>query len=129
MYWLMTLRPDSPSFFSASSVGITEVRSWMMIEAEMYGMMLSAKIAMRSTAPPENMLNSPSTPPDCVLEALPQRLRIDAGQRDVGAEPVDDQRAEREPDALLQLFGLGDRPEIDVRRKLLGCRGHGLCPQ
>ena len=64
MYWLMTLRPDSPSFFSASSDGMTEVRSWMMIEAEMYGMMLSAKIAMRSTAPPENMLNRPSTPPD-----------------------------------------------------------------
>ena len=36
-----------------------------MIEAEMYGMMLRAKIAMRSTAPPENMLNSPSTPPAC----------------------------------------------------------------
>ena len=30
----------------------TEVRSWTMIDAEMYGMMLSAKIAMRSTAPP-----------------------------------------------------------------------------
>ena len=64
MYWFSTLRPDSPSFLRASSVGITEVRSWMMIEAEMYGMMLSAKIAMRSIAPPENMLNRPSTPPD-----------------------------------------------------------------
>jgi hypothetical protein len=64
VYWFRTLRPDSPSFFSASSVGMTEVRSWMMIEAEMYGMMLSAKIAIRSMAPPENMLNSPSTPPD-----------------------------------------------------------------
>ena len=47
MYWLMTLRPPSPSFFSASSVGTTEVSSWMMMEAEMYGMMLSAKIARR----------------------------------------------------------------------------------
>ena len=37
----------------------------MMMEAEMYGMMFSAKIAMRSTAPPENMLNRPSTPPAC----------------------------------------------------------------
>ncbi len=35
-----------------------------MIEAEIYGMMLSAKIAMRSTAPPENMLNRPRTPPE-----------------------------------------------------------------
>ena len=33
-----------------------------MIEAEIYGMMLSAKIAMRATAPPENMLNMPRMP-------------------------------------------------------------------
>ena len=36
-------------------------------------MMLSAKIAMRSTAPPENMLNSPSTPPAWLLEVLRER--------------------------------------------------------
>ncbi len=36
----------------------------MMIEAEMYGMMFSAKIARRCTAPPANMLNSSSTPLD-----------------------------------------------------------------
>ena len=33
-----------------------------MIEAEMYGMMPRAKIAIRPTAPPANMLNSPSRP-------------------------------------------------------------------
>ena len=43
------------------------------------------------------------------------------GQRDVGAEAVDDQRAEGEPDALLQLLGLGDGAEIDVGGKLFGC--------
>ena len=32
-------------------------------------MMPSAKIAMRCTAPPENMLNMPSTPPLCELNA------------------------------------------------------------
>ena len=37
----------------------------MMIDAEMYGMMFSAKIAMRSTAPPANMLNMPRMPDDC----------------------------------------------------------------
>ncbi len=58
----MTLRPASPSFFKVSSEGITDVISWMMIDAEMYGMMLSAKIAIRWTAPPENMLKSSSTP-------------------------------------------------------------------
>ena len=34
----------------------------MMIDAEIYGMMLSAKMAMRPTAPPENMLNMPRMP-------------------------------------------------------------------
>ena len=79
-----------------------------MMEAEMYGMMLSAKIVMRPSAPPENMSNMPRMPPRCWREDLGQRGRIDAGHRDVGAEPVDDQRAQREPDALLQLGRLGE---------------------
>ena len=63
MYWFITLRPCSPSFLSCASVGETVVISWMMIEAEMYGMMLSAKIAIRWMPPPENMLNMPRMPP------------------------------------------------------------------
>ena len=65
MYWFMTLRPCSPSFLSCSSVGDTVVINWMMIEAEMYGMMFSAKIAIRWMPPPENMLNMPRMPPAC----------------------------------------------------------------
>ena len=75
----------------------------------MYGMMLSAKIAMRWMPPPANMLNMPRMPPAWVLENLVPGVGINAGQRDVGAEPIDEQRAEREPDALLQLLGLGER--------------------
>ena len=63
MYWFSFLRPLSPSFFSASRVGDTAVKSWMMIDAEMYGMMLSAKIVIRPSAPPENMSNMPRMPP------------------------------------------------------------------
>ena len=37
---------------------------------------------------------------------------IDAGNGDVGAEAINDQRAQREPDAVLQLFGFGNGPEI-----------------
>ena len=59
----MVLRPASPSFFRASSVGDTVVISWMMMEAEIYGMMFSAKIAMRWMPPPANMLNMPRMPP------------------------------------------------------------------
>jgi hypothetical protein len=35
-----------------------------MIDAEMYGMMLRAKIDMRLTAPPANMSSMPMMPPD-----------------------------------------------------------------
>ena len=75
----------------------------------MYGMMLSAKIAMRWMPPPANMLNMPENAAGLRLEDLVPGVRIDAGQRNVGAEPIDQQRAEREPDALLQLFGFGER--------------------
>jgi len=61
---LIFFRPLSPSFFSASSVGTTAVISCMMIDAEMYGMILSAKMVIRPSAPPENMLNMPRMPPD-----------------------------------------------------------------
>ena len=44
------------------------VISCMMIEAEMYGMMLSAKIVMRPSAPPENMLNMPRMPPGLAVK-------------------------------------------------------------
>ncbi len=54
----------------------------------------------------------PRMPPAWVRKICSQRGRIDAGQRDVGAEAVDQQRAEREPDALLQLLGLGERREL-----------------
>ena len=53
MYWFSVLRPASPSFFKASSCGETVVKSWMMIDAEMYGMMFSAKIAMPESHPPK----------------------------------------------------------------------------
>ena len=124
----MILRPGSPSFLSCSSVGETVVISWMMIEAEMYGMMLSAKIAMRWMPPPENMLNMPRMPPAWVLEDLLPGGGIDAGQRNVGAEAVDQQRAEREPDALLQLLGLGRAPKVEIGRQLFRCRDHRELP-
>jgi len=49
-----------------------------------------------------------------LLEDLGKRRGIDAGERDIGADPGDDQRTQGEPDALLQLFGLGEGAEIDV---------------
>ena len=37
----------------------------MMIDAEMYGMIPSAKIEKRDSAPPENTLKRPRIPPCC----------------------------------------------------------------
>ena len=58
------------------------------------------------------------------LERLGECVGIDAGKRNVGAEPVDQQRAEREPDALLEVFGFGEGRKIQVRSKLFSSRRH-----
>jgi hypothetical protein len=45
---------------SFSRNGQTTVRSWRMIDAEMYGMIPSAKIVTFFMFPPENMSTSPN---------------------------------------------------------------------
>src|SRR3546814_9944969 len=55
-----------------------------------------------------------------------QNLRVDAGDRDVGAQAVDDEGAEREPQTLLQLRRLGEGSEVDVGGELLGSGCHGF---
>ena len=59
MYWVIFCWPTSPSLRSLSSVGTTTVSSCSMIEAVMYGMIPSAKIAKRCSEPPENVLSRP----------------------------------------------------------------------
>ena len=56
MYCVIFVWPDWPSFLRASSRGITTTSSCRMMLAVMYGMMPSAKIVNRSSAPPENRL-------------------------------------------------------------------------
>ena len=46
---------------------------------------------------------------------------IDAGQRNVGADPIDEQRPEGEPEAFLEFLGLGEGREIEVGRQLFRC--------
>jgi len=79
-----------------------------MIEAEMYGMMLRAKIDMRLTAPPANMSSRPRIPFDWPWKNSWDLDRIEARQRQVGAEPIDEQSAEREQEPLLELRRLGE---------------------
>ncbi len=52
--------------------------------------------------------------------------RIDPRNGNVGAQAIDDQRTEREPDALLEILGLRERGEIDVCCKLFRCGCHIL---
>ena len=63
------------------------------------------------------------------IEDLRPGVGIDAGQRDIRAEAIDQQRADREPDALLEFFGLGERREIEIGRQLFRCRNHRLLPR
>ena len=58
MYWVILVWPAWPSFFSASSRGITTTSSCRMMLAVMYGMIPSAKMVSWSSAPPENRLIS-----------------------------------------------------------------------
>ncbi len=53
---------------------MTTVNSCRMIEAEMYGMIPSAKIENCSRAPPENRLNIPNRPPDLMSSCIASRL-------------------------------------------------------
>ena len=59
MYCVIRAWPTSPSFDSFSSDGDTTVSSCRMIEAVMYGMIPSAKIAIRDSPPPVNRLRNP----------------------------------------------------------------------
>jgi hypothetical protein len=52
-----------------------------------------------------------------------ERLGIDPRNGNVGAESVDQQRAEREPNALLELVGLGESRKIEVGNQLF-CGGN-----
>ena len=53
-----------------------------------------------------------------VVERLRVGFRIDAGQRDIGGKPVNKQRTQREPDALLEFLGLGEGREVEIGGKL-----------
>ena len=63
MYWLILAYPDSPSFWSSASRGITTVISCRMIEAVTYGMIPSAKSENCESAPPEKRLSRPRIVP------------------------------------------------------------------
>jgi hypothetical protein len=54
-----------------------------------------------------------------VIERLQDR-RIDAGQRHEAHETEHDQRADREPDALLELGRLGEVGEAQIARDVVG---------
>ena len=63
MYCVIRACPTSPSLESFSSEGTTTVSSWMMIDAVMYGMIPSAKTAIRDRPPPLNVFSRFRMPP------------------------------------------------------------------
>ncbi len=67
VYWVILRRPSSPSLESFSRYGHTTVNSWRMIDAEMYGMIPSAKTVILPSAPPEKRLMNPSRVPSAAF--------------------------------------------------------------
>ena len=53
-----------------------------------------------------------------------KRLAVDAGNGDIGPQPVDDEKADREEDALAQVGRLAEHAPAEVRRHLLCSRCH-----
>ena len=53
-----------------------------------------------------------------LLNELGQLGRVDARDRNIGAEPVDQQRTQRKPDALLKIFGFCKGGKVDVCSQL-----------
>jgi hypothetical protein len=91
---------------------------WMMIEAEMWHDVEREDRHPRMPLP-ENMPNMPRMPPACERKILPQLgSMLAAVYRSRTGRP---ERTGREPDALLELLGLGKRREIEIGRKLFCC--------
>ena len=61
MYWLILLRPYSPSRLKAWSDGTTPVISCMMIDELMYGFMPSATTEKLASPPPEKRSSNPKS--------------------------------------------------------------------
>ena len=87
-----------------------------MIDAEMYGMMFEREDRHAVDAAAGEHIEHAENAAGLGLEHLFPDIGIDARQRNVGPEPVDQQRAEGEPDALLQFVRLGERAEIEICR-------------
>ena len=85
-------------------------------------MIPSAKIAKRCRLPPEKRFRKPSTfEPAKFSEMLLDRVDVDAGRRDVGAEPVERQHRGREGELLADL---GDPEGVQE-----GARARELTPR
>ena len=55
--------------------------------------------------------------------------RIYARHGDIGAKTIDDQRAKREPDTILQLGRLGEHTEVEIRHRLFHGGRHAHSPK
>ncbi|MCY1246902.1 hypothetical protein D9M72_601780 [compost metagenome] len=64
-----------------------------------------------------------------ILEEGQEGLAVDPGDRNIGADPVDQQRAEREQQAFVQLGRLGERAYVHIGSKLFSGRSHQAVPQ
>ena len=91
-------------------------------------MMPRAKTPIRLIAPPVNMFSTPPRPAAAWSKKARQLGGVDARHRDVGAEAVDDQQADREQDAGAQFLGLAEGAPAHVRGHLFRGGCHARIP-
>ena len=82
-----------------------------MIEAEMYGMIPSAKIVTLARLPPENMSTRPNQLPRFCSKKSMRACGVDPGRGDVVAQAVDGQQAEGEQHPLPEVRDVPDVPQ------------------
>ena len=58
------------------------------------------------------------------VEGLSKGFHVQTGKRDIGAQAVDEKRAEREPDSLLEILGLRKGGKIQIGCQLFSSRRH-----
>ncbi len=68
---------------------MTPPASWKMMEAEMYGMMPSAKTVARDRPAAQHVVEAEEPGGSRVPDEVGERLHVHARRRDVGADPID----------------------------------------
>ena len=95
-----------------------------MIEAEIYGMMPKGKDTHAAQRAAGEHAQHAGNAGLCLVHELAQGVRVDPRNGNIRAKTIDDQKPDREEDALAKLGRLAEGAPAHVRRHLFCCRCH-----